>query len=118
MSDYRAIFCGTYVGQCMEKVPAIRSWIHTLKVVGNEINLLGKNKLKWFFWVIYFCNLQWLFLFISKAPTFMNSSSVNIVWNKGPNMLGGEGVFSCFFGIFNSLTKFFMTVFCATYHGT
>ena len=50
MSDYRAIFCGTYVQQFIKEVPAIRSWVHTSKVVGNKINMLEKNKFKWFFW--------------------------------------------------------------------
>ena len=45
MSDYRAVFCGAYVGECVEKVPAIKSLINKLKVVGKEICLLGHNKI-------------------------------------------------------------------------
>ena len=112
MSDYRAIFCGTYVGQCMEKVPVVRSWIHTLEVVGNKINLLRKNKLKWFFWVISFFNLRLLFLFISKAPTFMNSSSVNrIVWNKWTKYVRRGRGFFCFFLVFSIHSHNFLRPF-------
>ena len=72
MSVNRAIFYGTYILQFMEEVPAIRNWIHTLKVVGKEINMLEKNKLKWFFLVTSFCHLRLLFLLIPGAPMFMN----------------------------------------------
>ena len=45
MSDYRGMFCGAYVGECVGKVTAIQSLINKLKVVGIEIYLLGHNKI-------------------------------------------------------------------------